>query len=1134
MAAKKKSIWDSIGNVASRVYDQVNPLDNGLTATQRTPTSNKSAVSQAISGGKNLAGSVVKPLAQFPIDAGTLAYNRLVAPTFNLPQQNIQRNPYIGGAARAVGANGSLKQTVGSGIQTGLTIGSGGLEGAASGLGERIGLTGAARVIAPRVATGVALGGGFGAGQGISEGHTAKQVLTHDIPLNAAVGGALPALGAATGAVTRRGVQTLENRTPLNESGKILVRDDVKPTPVKTAQDRAEQINTARYDISEQAKQDLAQTVKDNAGTIKTQTGAPLTIKEVVNNAKLSSKTYQTGKTREQTLEAVTKLQNSRNRVATLQQKTSDGQALTADEQAELVKHTINVKTRQADIARQLGSLRASASPKDQTLLDSVLEKLAKQGHDTDKLMEAAKNFNLNDPKQLAEFYRTFEKATKEDWLDKLRYSSMLSSPLTHIRNVSANGVGATVVAPATKLTAGALDAVHSAVTGTARTRFAGEAPAYAKGYASSFPEAAKAFSDVMTGKSLVNNPDINLSATLPLATKGAAGTADAILSFTGKLMEAADQAGMQLASGGERQALKYRSGKGVTVKNLETQAHNNAEYQLFRADLGGKDQGYLLHGIDFIPQKVFEARSSDNPLIRSVAKLVFPFVKTPTNISKQMLEYSPLGLATTIGAADKTNQIAKAVVGTIGVSLAGGALAANGRLTFSGPTNASEKARFQQEHKQPYSIKVGNNWVSYQYLHPAISFQLAAMASVKQALDSGKIDDPTAQKVLTGLAGVSKFFVDQSYFKSGQDFLNNIQGSSLNTPVSTAASFGANTVGQVIPFRALATWIDNLTDQTQRKVDYKASFLDQFGQNINKQLPGLSNSVPAATDSAGNPIAKQHPGLNAVSPAKVSTDTGGDLKDVFAASGGNATAQNAYKQGGLGGKDGQRFLQMTPAQQADAARSDPKMKKLYELKQTIDTHNKPDLILPDGIDQQSVDTLNKFNKLTTVEQQKLYASDNAAQYEHDEATYQRDKAEGKYSLSEQAAKETSLQKEAVGSSYSQDTRKLYGMSRKNLATYFAAHPDNKQVNDLVAYDQALKAAGIITTAKFKNFTPGEATTTSSGSSKKISAPSVSFGSRKAAPTSRVKAVSSSSARVKVKARSSSGNGTLKIKRGLK
>lgn len=215
----------TVVNNASKAYDQVNTLDNGRTFKQRTPTNTRSVVGQVThNGATNFAGDLAKPLAQFPLDAGTVIYNKAVAPHFNLPQQNIQHNPLLGGAARFVGANGSVKQTVGSGLQTALTIGTAGTarmaEAGAADLIPQVVPKVIARV-APKVIGGSLIGAGFSGAAGISNGDSARQILTHDIPTGAVVGGTLPIAGEIAG----KGAAVVKNvagkATPLDQSGHI-------------------------------------------------------------------------------------------------------------------------------------------------------------------------------------------------------------------------------------------------------------------------------------------------------------------------------------------------------------------------------------------------------------------------------------------------------------------------------------------------------------------------------------------------------------------------------------------------------------------------------------------------------------------------------------------------------------------------------------------------------------------------------------------------------------------------------------------------------------------------------------------------------------------------------------------------
>lgn len=203
----------TVVNDASKTYDQVNPFDNGRTFQQRAPTNTRSVIGQVThNGATNFAGDLVKPLVQFPLDAGTVAYNKVIAPHFNLPQQSIQHNPLLGSTARFVGATGTPKQTVGSGLQTALTLGTAGtVRGVEAGAADLLpeALPTVIKSVAPKVVSGSIVGGAYNAASGVSAGHTAKQILTHDIPTGAVVGGTLPLAGEVAG----KGVSLARNAT---------------------------------------------------------------------------------------------------------------------------------------------------------------------------------------------------------------------------------------------------------------------------------------------------------------------------------------------------------------------------------------------------------------------------------------------------------------------------------------------------------------------------------------------------------------------------------------------------------------------------------------------------------------------------------------------------------------------------------------------------------------------------------------------------------------------------------------------------------------------------------------------------------------------------------------------------------
>ena len=543
-------------------------------------------------------------------------------------------------------------------------------------------------------------------------------------------------------------------------------------------------------------------------------------------------------------------------------------------------------RTRRAQGTHQARELQARRIVSDQMMTPEqrIFRLLDLAGVPEDKIAKTFAKVDFSNPDEVFGAYRSLVKAKGEDWLDKFRYTNMLSSPLTHSVNALSNLTSATGMAPLRKVVEGGIDATRAVVTGKPRTRFAGEAGAYYKGIKQSIDDAKKAFSDVMSGRASLTQPDIvsgvkdplESSFNVPLATSGAAGQADKVLTIIPRLMDASDKFFMALVRGGEKSALAHRVQKGVKVSNADKIAEEAAQYNMFRRPLGKKEQGHVLQFIDFIPNAAAQARSSKNPLLRLGSKFTFPFIVTPTNLFKQGIEMSPLGLTTFWGSADKTAQAAKMLIGTSAVATAAGVLAAGGDLTFSEPSNQKERDAFRAEGKQPYAVKIGDKWFGYSKLHPGIAFNLALVAGLKDALDKGTIDQDGADKVAQVAGGMVGFFRDQSYMRAVGDMTNALQsrdGSSWGDAIAAQAS---NTANQIVPFRSMVSWIGRMADPTQRRVDYSDNPLEQVYQQVVKDVPGLNKRVePRTNPYTGEPIKSDNRFINAISPSRVTNDRG-------------------------------------------------------------------------------------------------------------------------------------------------------------------------------------------------------------------------------------------------------------------
>lgn len=616
------------------------------------------------------------------------------------------------------------------------------------------------------------------------------------------------------------------------------------------------QVNVDTLNISKASKDLINKTVEEVKPQIEESVGHTLSNSEAIKLADNSSKILNKVADREQTLEWEAAMLRTRQKLASM------AESGTVDK--EFLDTLKTVKTLGTDLGRKLQSLSIGADPKDITSKQAIIEAVLKVTDNTDEILAKANGVDFTNLKQATDFYREFIKPKATEWLDLVRYNSMLSSPNTQINNTFSNAINSTLVATIEKTLNGGLDWMKSPVTGK-REAFAGEGAVYLTNMFNDFSQATKRFGEVIKGTKAYTNLDIK---NLPPATSGVKGAVVNTLSVPMKIMEATDQFFQTLATSGEKAALEYRKSKGVNVGNIESKAEEAAAYRLFRQDLNPKSQGYVLNAIDEMTGKLQSLRNSNNPVISNIAKFTVPFIKTPMNIFKQGLEYSPAGLATMPGAANKTEQFTKAIIGSAVFAGAATLLASN-RLTWSEPTDPDQKNAYRDAGKQPYSVKIGDTWFSYQKLPPPIAFPLAMVAAMNDTLANKKTDQDTVDLVLSSIAKYGTFLADQSYAKSIGDLIGAVTGK-IPSGWSQVIS---NYPQQLVPYRALGGWLARLTDNTQRQVDNKAGFIDKQVQLLMTNIPGLSDNVPARTNVKGEEIKQSNNVINAFSPVKTSKE---------------------------------------------------------------------------------------------------------------------------------------------------------------------------------------------------------------------------------------------------------------------
>lgn len=609
--------------------------------------------------------------------------------------------------------------------------------------------------------------------------------------------------------------------------------------------------NLNRLNIDDKAKQRLSKEIAGLSDEIKEVIGdSKLSNKQVVELADSSTRVLNKIITKEQTAEKIASNLNLRKNIA---KSVQDGKI---DE--EFIRSFLVDKSISTDIARQLQARRINADPLEATGIEIILDNIRKTGAKMDEVIEASKGVDFNNEQQTAEFYRKFVKPNYQDWLDLLRYNSMLTSPNTHLVNVGSNYVGTGILAPVEKVVEGGLDALRVAMFGGKRTAYAGESLPYIKAYYGNVGKAWNNVRDVMAGRVQVDTPDIR---NIPLIPKGQLKKVENVLRTPLKVLGAMDTFFSTLTREGAEASLKYKQGKGVNVKQLERLAKQEARQRIFQGELTNKKDGYVLNAIGTVANQVNMLRNNDNPIVSTIAKFTAPFVNTPTNILKQGIEYSPFGITTMIGSKNPQRQLAKSIMGT-GMALTASSLIGDDRLTWGYPTTEDEKKAWDSAGRKPYSVKVNDKWIPFNRIHPIIGFNFAIAAAIDDAIKNKKLNENEADTLLAGLSKYYQFFADQSMMKNMGDFLRTAKGD-----IQGPARVISNYVSQLIPFRALLGWTERLVDPTVRQADPDGSILDKQLQYIASQIPGLSTNVPPKLTLDGEPVVDKLVWTNAFSP---------------------------------------------------------------------------------------------------------------------------------------------------------------------------------------------------------------------------------------------------------------------------
>lgn len=467
-----------------------------------------------------------------------------------------------------------------------------------------------------------------------------------------------------------------------------------------------------------------------------------------------------------------------------------------------------------------------------------------------------------------------------------------------------------------------------------------------------------------------------------------------------------------------------------------------------------------------------------------------------------------------------------RAVVGS-GLMAGGAALMAQGRMSGAYPTDKGTQALWQQANIPENSVYVGGHafpnqpWKNYGGTWeqvgspggPAAQSMLAggqAYQGYKKGGAAGLVEQGTAgaakiatnQPYLTGISGVmtaintpdqAKQFYDQTAGSVVPNFLRTAASAtdplqrqtSVQSPVTSMKNAITNGIpglreknqpqvdvyGNTLPRNAgpVSTYLNPLKPQSSRP----SQLVDQLGAIHNQQdVNGKALTIPTQ-------IAKKYPITLANGQKVPLTDA---QRTQFIQQSGQASqaelaqlfnspdyqnADAATKSKMIGDVvSGQRDVAKQAygsATKLSSAGKAVQQGRLPVVNAKGNASTSANGISP-NLPAQYKATLQQYANMSTDQRNKVFATQNDAQYKYDLATYQNKLAAGKLDMAQQIRGTQTLKKDQIGSNYSQTVRQVYSLSKAEINNYLSGLPSdqaNALYNQLISYGDALVSGGI-------------------------------------------------------------------------
>ncbi|BCS53303.1 hypothetical protein [Geobacter sp. SVR] len=560
------------------------------------------------------------------------------------------------------------------------------------------------------------------------------------------------------------------------------------------------------------------------------------------------------------------------------------------------------VKGSQTEVARALNSMKIAA---DTVSMDfkSVDQMMAQQGGKRQMVAAVQKLKEImreGDQIQVNRYLRGLNSSPSLRFLNELHRTVMLSNPITHAANMSGNFL------------AGIMNLGEDTLAGIFSGRGLGDAKALLEGVAQkdTWMDALRLAKRAWTTSQSTIDPLISKVDGTELAHgissenfkvtpvgQGVDYLATA-LGMDGALGRGVDASGKFLrttfdALGAEDEFFKVINYRGALHREAYLEAYRVGVSEGLEGSALAKRIGTLKAELVDSPTESLMEKALNTTRINTftanpkgilgsannlVAKhptlqLFIPFTRTPTNLIQYVFDRLP-GLSLfqqevrdimRSGTREqKAEYLARWSTGGLLMSSALG-MAAAGMITGGGGENQAAK---RVDGWQPYSIKVGDKYYSYNRLDP-ISSLLGLAADTHEIMQYATDEGDAAKASTAALIAITRNLTSKTMLKGFTEMLDAVAQGDKKMP-----AFVQNFALSWIPAGAGA--LEREMDPILRDT---ISFMDQ----VKAKTPGLSRTLPQKRDIFGEPITPEgNLGPDFISPVAVSSASKDPVRQMF------------------------------------------------------------------------------------------------------------------------------------------------------------------------------------------------------------------------------------------------------------